>query len=598
MDTRQLNAVLKRSFMKIALGQINTTVGDIPANIEKMLDFAKRAKQASADLIVFPELAITGYPPLDLLLKDSFIHANLEGLHRLKDLIEIPAIVGFVDINPGKGKYLFNSCAFLEDGAVKAVQHKTLLPTYDVFDEDRYFQPASQHTPILFKDLNIGLSICEDIWTRADILEKLSYQVDPLQLLSEKKPELLINISASPFGTGKEHIRQELVKEQTRRHKLPMIYVNSVGGNDQLIFDGRSFVMNERGELVAMAKAFEEDLIYVDVEQTITQEEKTERANVAQAKIAPGRDPRESSIRLTGKIEEFSSDRTVNTLAALVLGTRDYMRKCGFKKAVIGLSGGIDSAVTAAIAVKAVGRENVMGIAMPSPFSSQHSVDDATDLAESLGIEFHIIPIEPAMTAYDGMLGDLFKGKERDVTEENIQARIRGAILMAASNKFGHLVLATGNKSELAVGYCTLYGDMCGGLAVISDLPKMLVYDVARYINEEAGKPIIPVSTIDKPPSAELRPDQLDQDTLPPYVILDGILHAYVEQRRKPDEIVRLGYRPEVVQDVINRIDRNEYKRKQAAPGLKVSSRAFGMGWRMPIAQRFQEKATAQAGAP
>ncbi|MCC6977047.1 MAG: NAD+ synthase [Candidatus Melainabacteria bacterium] len=559
--------------MKIALGQINTTVGDITANIEKMLDFASRAKKAKADLIVFPELAVAGYPPLDLLLKDSFIQANLEGVHKLKDSLEIPAIVGFVDINHGKGKHLYNACAFLEDGAIKAVQHKTLLPTYDVFDEDRYFQPASQHTPILFRDINIGLSICEDIWTRGDILEKLSYQIDPLQILSEKKPELLINISASPFAVGKEHIRQELVKEQTRRHKLPMVYVNSVGGNDQLIFDGRSFVMNEKGELVALAKAFEEDLIFVDVDSR-----------------------KETGVKLQGTIEEFSSDRTVNTLAALVLGTRDYMRKCGFQKAVIGLSGGIDSAVTAAIAVKAVGKENVMGIAMPSPFSSQHSIDDARELAESLGIEFHIIPIEPAMNAYDTMLAGLFQGRGRDVTEENIQARIRGAILMAASNKMGHLVLATGNKSELAVGYCTLYGDMCGGLAVISDLPKMMVYDVARYINEEAGKPVIPVSTIDKPPSAELRPNQLDQDSLPPYVILDGILHAYVEQRRKPDEIIRLGYRPEVVQDVINRIDRNEYKRKQAAPGLKVSSRAFGMGWRMPIAQRFREKATVQAG--
>ncbi len=584
--------------MKIALGQINTTVGDITGNIDRMLDFANRAKAAAADVIVFPELAITGYPPLDLLLKDSFIQANLDGLHKLKERLPIAAIVGFVDVNHGKGKHLFNACAFLEGGAIKAVQHKTLLPTYDVFDEDRYFQPASQHTPIQFKDINIGLSICEDIWTRGDILEKLSYQIDPLQLLSEKKPELLINISASPFGVGKEHIRLELVKEQTRRHHLPMIYVNSVGGNDQLIFDGRSFVMNEKGELVAMARAFEEDLIYVDVELTENAAAKTSKPKETEAKIAPGKTMKETSVKLTGTIEEFSSDRTVNTLAALVLGTRDYMGKCGFKRAVIGLSGGIDSAVTAAIAVKAVGKENVMGIAMPSPFSSKHSVDDARELAENLGIEFHIVPIEPAMKAYESMLAPLFTGREPDVTEENIQARIRGAILMAASNKMGHLVLATGNKSELAVGYCTLYGDMCGGLAVISDLPKMMVYDVARYINEEAGKPVIPVSTIDKPPSAELRPDQLDQDSLPPYVILDGILHAYVEQRRKPDEIIRLGYRPEVVQDVINRIDRNEYKRKQSAPGLKVSSRAFGMGWRMPIAQRFQEKATEPAGTP
>jgi len=584
--------------MKIALGQINTTVGDITGNVDKMLEFASRAQEAACDLIVFPELAVSGYPPLDLLLKDSFIQANLDGLHRLRERLPIAAVVGFVDVNHGKGRHLFNACAFLESGAIKFVQHKTLLPTYDVFDEDRYFQPASQHTPVLYKDVNIGLSICEDIWTRGDILEKLSYQVDPLQLLSEKQPQLLINISASPFGIGKEHIRLELVKEQTRRHKLPMIYLNSVGGNDQLIFDGRSFVMNEKGELVAMAKAFEEDLIFVEVESVETPSEKSARAKETAAKIAPGKTEKETALKLKGTITEFSSDRTVNTLAALVLGTRDYMGKCGFKRAVIGLSGGIDSAVTAAIAVKAVGKENVMGIAMPSPYSSKHSIDDARELAENLGIEFHIVAIEPAMKAYDGMLAPLFAGRQQDVTEENIQARIRGGILMAASNKMGHLVLATGNKSELAVGYCTLYGDMCGGLAVISDLPKMLVYDLARYINEEAGKPVIPVSTIDKPPSAELRPDQLDQDSLPPYVILDGIIHAYVEQRRRPDEIIRLGYRPEVVQDVINRIDRNEYKRKQSAPGLKVSSRAFGMGWRMPIAHRFQEKATAPAGPP
>lgn len=581
--------------MKIALGQINTTVGDITGNTDKMLDFANRAQDAGADLIVFPELAVAGYPPMDLLLKDSFIQANLDGLQKLKERLKIAAVVGFVEVNHGKGRHLFNACAFIEKGAIKFVQHKTLLPTYDVFDEDRYFQPAAQHTPIQFGDFSIGLSICEDIWTRGDILEKMSYQVDPLQLLSEKKPELLINISASPFAVGKDHIRLELVKEQTRRHNLPMIYVNSVGGNDQLIFDGRSFVMNEKGDLIAMAKAFEEDLIFVDVEQKETP--KSAKTRQTEAKIAPGRVKKEGALTFRGTVEEFSHDRTVNTLAALVLGTRDYMRKCGFKRAVIGLSGGIDSAVTAAIAVKAVGKENVMGIAMPSPFSSQHSIDDARELAENLGIEFHIVPIEPAMKAYDTMLAPLFHGRESDVTEENIQARVRGAILMAASNKFGHLVLATGNKSELAVGYCTLYGDMCGGLAVISDLPKMMVYDVARYINEEAGKPVIPVSTIDKPPSAELRPNQLDQDSLPPYVILDGILYAYVEQRRKPDEIIRLGYRPEVVQDVINRIDRNEYKRKQAAPGLKVSSRAFGMGWRMPIAQRFQEKATASTGS-
>ena len=348
-----------------------------------------------------------------------------------------------------------------------------------------------------------------------------------------------------------------------------MMYVNQVGGNDQLIFDGRSLVVDAHGQLAARGAAFEEELLFVDIES---------------------KGGAENQYSLRGTIKEFPSDRTANVLSALILGTRDYMSKCNFRKAVIGLSGGIDSAVVCAIAAKAVGPENVLGVAMPSPYSSQGSLDDAQQLAKALGVTYEVIAIEKAMLAYDDMLADQFKGLSRDVTEENIQARIRGATLMSISNKLGNLVLTTGNKSELAVGYCTLYGDMCGGLAVISDVPKMLVYDLARYINEEAGKEIIPRSTIEKPPSAELRPGQIDQDSLPPYVVLDGIIHAYVEQRRTVDEIVRLGYQPEVVKDVINRIDRNEYKRKQAAPGLKITARAFGVGWRMPIAQKFQER--------
>lgn len=568
--------------MKIALAQINTTVGDISGNVDRMLEFAKRAKQGAADLIIFPELAVTGYPPMDLLLKDSFIQANLEGLKRLqRDLPEIACLVGFVDINQGKGRHLYNACAFIENGNLQSVQYKTLLPTYDVFDEDRYFEPASHHVPVQFKNLRIGISICEDIWTQPDLPESKNYQIDPLEILAEKSPNIMINISASPFAVGKEHVRLELVKQQTKRHKMPIIYVNSVGGNDQLIFDGRSFAMDAQGQIVARGKAFEEDLIFIDVEETVLTGEKP-------------------TLKITSiSAENFaqSSDRTAETYAALVLGTRDYVGKCGFKRAVIGLSGGIDSAVTAALAVAAVGKENVLGIAMPSPFSSQHSIDDAKILAENLGIEFQIVLIEQSMKAYDSMLSPLFANLADDVTEENLQARIRGAILMAVSNKKGHLVLATGNKSEIAVGYCTLYGDMCGGLAVISDLPKMAVYDVARYINQQAGRAIIPENTIEKAPSAELRPDQFDQDSLPPYVILDAIIFAYVEQRRPIAEIIRLGYSPEVVQDVINRIDRNEYKRKQAAPGLKVSSRAFGVGWRMPIAQKFKENASFQPEA-
>jgi NAD+ synthase (glutamine-hydrolysing) len=554
--------------MKVALGQINPTVGDIAGNVEKILKNAERAKEAGASLVIFPELAICGYPPMDLLLKDSFVQANLDGLHHIKsELKGITAMVGFVDINPGSGRPLYNALAYLEDGVIKAIQYKTLLPTYDVFDEDRYFEPASNYAVCSVNGVRCGLSICEDIWNYKQVMPKPRYQMDPVEKIVEHHPQLLVNISASPYALGKEHIRHELVRNQAIRHNIPVIYVNQVGGNDQLIFDGRSIVIDAEGRLAAQAKAFQEDLLVVELTES--------------GEAQP--------LKATGEIRNYSCDRTVNALEALVLGTRDYVEKCGFKKAVVGLSGGIDSAVVAAIACRAIGSENVIGVAMPSPYSSQHSIDDAASLAKSLDIEMKLIPIEPAMTAFDQMLAKEFTGKERDVTEENIQARARGMILMSLSNKFGYLVLTTGNKSELAVGYCTLYGDMCGGLAVISDLPKMLVYDLARYINEEAKREIIPRSTIDKPPSAELRPGQTDQDSLPPYVVLDGILHAYIEQRRKPDEIVRLGYRPEVVMDVINRVDRNEYKRKQAAPGLKVTQRAFGVGWRMPIAQRFKE---------
>jgi NAD+ synthase (glutamine-hydrolysing) len=556
--------------MKVALGQINTTIGDIDGNIDKMVAFAINAKQGGARLIIFPELAVCGYPPMDLLLKDSFIAANLKGLDRLRESVtDIAVLVGFVDSNPGDGRPLYNACAFIDGGEIKARQYKTLLPSYDVFDEDRYFEPAHEYVQITIDGINVGLSICEDIWNAKQINTKPRYLIDPIERLVEKKPQLLVNISASPFSIGKEHIRHDLVRKQARKHHIPIIYVNQVGGNDELIFDGRSIVVNAEGELIARGNEFTEDLIYVDIE------------------------PGETALQvLNGIIRTSSDDRTINSYKAVVLGTKDYVRKCGFSKTLIGLSGGIDSAVTAAIAVKALGAENVVGVAMPSPYSSQGSLDDAEALAKNLGMEYRVIPIEPAMIAFNDMMGPMFEGTNRDVAEENIQARVRGTILMAISNKFNYLVLTTGNKSELAVGYCTLYGDMCGGIAVISDLLKTLVYDLAKYINEEAGKEIIPRSTIEKPPSAELRPNQTDQDSLPPYVVLDGILQAYVEQRRKPDEIVRLGYKPEVIMDVINKTDRSEYKRHQAAPGLKVTTRAFGFGWRMPIAQRFKDTVT------
>ncbi|MBI4532576.1 MAG: NAD+ synthase [Candidatus Melainabacteria bacterium] len=546
--------------MKIALAQINPTVGDVEANVEKILAFGSQAREAGARLVVFPELAVCGYPPMDLLLKDSFVHANLAGLNKVREKLNgIAAVLGFVDLNPGTGRPLYNSCAVLEEGNIKAVQHKTLLPTYDVFDEDRYFEPASSYVCCEIDGLRLGLSICEDIWNYRELYPRPRYQIDPIAKIIEHRPDVLFNISASPFTATKHHIRQELVRNQALSHNLPVIYVNQVGGNDELIFDGRSIAINSQGRLIARASAFEEDLLIVDLDSP------------------------------SGTIRECPEDETINTYMALVLGTKDYMHKCGFNQAVIGLSGGIDSAVTASLACRAIGPENVLGIAMPSPYSSSGSVEDARCLAENLGIRFQVIPINEPMQSFSKLLTPHFDRRYPDVTEENIQARLRGLILMALSNKFGYLVLATGNKSELAVGYCTLYGDMCGGLAVISDVPKMMVYDLARYINEEAGKDIIPVSTMEKAPSAELRPNQLDQDTLPPYVVLDGIIHAYVEQRKGLEDIVRLGYRPEVAMDVVNRIDRNEYKRYQAAPGLKVTARSFGFGWRMPIAHRFRE---------
>ena len=547
--------------MKVAVAQINPTVGDIHGNVSKIIDYGHRAKALGAQLVIFPELAVCGYPPMDLLLKDSFIRANQEGLDCIaRDLSDIDVIVGFVDVNLSAGRPLHNACALLSGGKRVSVQHKTLLPTYDVFDEDRYFEPAKSHKPMQVNGTAIGASICEDIWNDEELMPHPRYQSDPMRALALDHPNMIINISASPYSLAKENIRHELVRHQAMKSSVPVFYVNQVGGNDELIFDGRSIVVDAKGRLIAAAAAFEEDLIVVDTET--------------------GQGP----VKLT------PTDATVNVYEALVLGTRDYMRKCKFQKAVIGLSGGIDSAVVCALACKAVGAENVLGVAMPSPHSSAGSIDDARALAEHLGIEFRIVPIAAPMSAFDKILAPSFEGTKPDTTEENIQARLRGMTLMALSNKFGYLVLTTGNKSELAVGYCTLYGDMCGGLAVISDVPKTLVYDLANYINEVEGREVIPRSTIEKPPSAELRPGQKDQDTLPPYVVLDGIIHAYVEQRKSAEEIVKLGYKPEVVMEVIDRIDRNEYKRYQAAPGLKVTARSFGFGWRMPIAQGFKER--------
>jgi NAD+ synthase (glutamine-hydrolysing) len=565
--------------MKVAIAQINPTVGDIAGNVKKIIEFGRRALEHNAELVIFPEMAVCGYPPMDLLLMETFVQAALAGIDTIaRELRDISVIVGCVDRNRGVGRPLHNACMLLQGGKLAAVQYKTLLPTYDVFDEDRYFEPAHSYSLMNVNGSHVAASICEDIWNDADISPVPRYLTDPISLIAEQHPDFLVNISASPYSLGKENVRHELVRHQALRHKMPVFYVNQVGGNDELIFDGRSIVVDSSGKLIASAAAWKEDLIIVDLEHN------------------------------RGEIRETSADTTENVHDALVLGTRDYMAKCGFKKSVVGLSGGIDSAVVCALAARAVGAENVVGVSMPSPHSSDHSVRDARELAENLGIEYHVVPIQKPMTAFDDILSTVFAGTKSDTTEENIQARLRGMTLMAMSNKFGYLVLTTGNKSELAVGYCTLYGDMCGGLAVISDVPKMLVYDLARYINESASRYaskgvnskredsglVIPLSTIEKPPSAELRPGQKDQDTLPAYVVLDGILHAYVEQRLSADEIVRLGYKPEVVMEVINRIDSNEYKRYQAAPGLKVTAQSFGFGWRMPIAQRFKERLNAR----
>jgi NAD+ synthase (glutamine-hydrolysing) len=547
--------------MKIGVAQINPTVGDIPGNVSKIIDFGRRAKAGGADLVVFPELAVCGYPPMDLLLKDNFVQANLDGLEEIAQaLSDVYVMVGFVDRNAGAGRPLHNACALLHEGYRVAVQYKTLLPTYDVFDEDRYFEPAREYISMPVKGTVFGVSICEDIWNDDRIYPNPRYVVDPISHIVEHDIKALINISASPYSLAKENLRFDLVRNQALRNKVPVVYVNQVGGNDELIFDGRSIAVDADGKLVASAKAFDEDLIFLDLESN------------------------------DGDLRKTPKEAVENIYDALVLGTRDYVQKCKFKKVVLGLSGGIDSAVVAALAAEAIGPENVVGVSMPSPFSSQGSLDDAQALARNLGIEYHVVPIEPAMKSFESMLEPVFDGTARDITEENVQARARGMILMSLSNKFGYLVLTTGNKSELAVGYCTLYGDMCGGLALISDVPKTMVYDLARYMNRRAKGEVIPQNTIDKPPSAELRPNQTDQDTLPPYDVLDGILHEYVEQRRSAAEIVKLGYKPEVVMDVINRIDRNEYKRYQAAPGLKVTGRSFGFGWRMPIAQGFREK--------
>jgi NAD+ synthase (glutamine-hydrolysing) len=557
--------------MKICLAQINPTIGAYKQNKIKIRKFISAAKKKKADLVVFPELSIVGYPPKDLLGLSGFVDSNLEALEEVKNSVTgISAIVGFVDRNLARrGKSLYNAAAYISNRKIVSRHYKSLLPTYDVFDEDRYFEPTGDISIVKISGRKFGISICEDAWGVDEVWPGKIHHKNPLECMIKQGAEIILNISASPFSIGKQEGRQRMLASHARRYNVPIVFVNQIGGNDDLVFDGDSMVINKNGDVVDRALSFEEDLLMVDFRGS----------NVSACK---------SKSKLVKKRIQ-SADRegeVVSVFKALVLGTRDYTKKCGFKKAVIGLSGGIDSAVTAVIATKALGKGNVLGVTMPSSFSSKGSVDDSKVLAERLGIDFETIPIRSVYNTYTKTLSGIFAGLPFDVTEENLQARIRGKILMAISNKFGYLVLTTGNKSELAVGYCTLYGDMCGGLAVISDVPKTLVYGLAKYINR--SKEIIPTDTIEKPPSAELRPNQKDQDSLPPYGILDGVLRAYVEESKDVCDIIEMGYDKSLVKDIINRVDRNEYKRKQAAPGLKITTKAFGTGRRMPLAQQYK----------
>lgn len=542
--------------MKIGFAQINPIVGDLSGNFEKIAGAYERLTAAGAELVVTPELAVTGYPPQDLLFKSRFVPQNLEILEKLQTRVRgAGLLVGFVDRNQGRGKPFHNAAALLQSGVPIAKAHKSLLPTYDVFDEDRYFEPARSVAPLMFGNKKIGVTICEDIWTE-HYLPRPLYDIEPVRSLVEQGAEIILNLSASPFGLGKPAVRREMVATLARTYRRSICYCNAVGGNDQLVFDGNSIAVNSRGDLIAQLPAFRtaEEIVDTEASQPVQLKEVDDMADLFEA---------------------------------LSLGLRDYLTKCNFKSAVLGLSGGIDSAVIAAVAVNALGAENVLGASMPSPYSSRGSIDDALVLAKNLGIKCLQIPIANAFAAFKAQFAEVFAGLPEDTTEENMQSRLRGMILMALSNKFGHLLLTTGNKSELAVGYCTIYGDMAGGLAVISDVPKTMVYELARWINRRGE--IIPPSTIEKPPSAELKPGQTDQDSLPPYDVLDEILRLYVEENMSARDIIAHGFEEKTVRWVQRRVDLNEYKREQAAPGIKVSSRAFGLGRRMPIAQQYVE---------
>ena len=554
--------------MKIAIAQINPIIGDLLGNTQKILEMSQQAASENVRLLLTPELSICGYPPRDLLLNPSFVESIDKTLQKLAE--DLPAnlavLVGTVVKNSPAhitgGKNLFNSMALLENGKIQQFFHKRLLPTYDVFDEKRYFEPGLQANSFKLDNLHIGVTICEDLWNDEEFWGKRSYAVNPIADLANLGVDLIVNLSASPYTVGKQHLREAMLKHSAVNFQQPIIYTNQVGGNDDLIFDGRSFALNKQGEIVCRAKGFVSDFLTVEFN--------ADKQDLQLGHISP--------------IDESEDKEIWN---ALVLGVKDYVGKCRFSKVLLGLSGGVDSALVAAIATAALGKENVIGVLMPSPYSSEHSISDALALAANLDIQTQLLPIGELMASFDKSLGELFAGTEFGIAEENLQSRIRGNLLMAISNKFGYLLLSTGNKSEVAVGYCTLYGDMNGGLSVIADVPKTRVYSLCKWLNSHQQKEVIPENILTKAPSAELKPGQVDQDSLPPYEILDDILDRLIHQHQSAAEIITAGHEPAIVDRVLQLLSRAEFKRRQAAPGLKITDRAFGTGWRMPIASSW-----------
>ena len=557
--------------MKIAIAQLNPTIGDITNNAQQIISAAKTAAKQNVRLLLTPELSLCGYPPRDLLLYPGFVESMAQELKAIATQVpkNLAVLVGTVETNPhanSKGqKPHYNSVALIDGREIKQIFHKRLLPTYDVFDDDRYFEPGYEANCFTLDSIKIGVSICEDLWNDEQFWGKRNYEVNPIEELAKLGVDIIVNLSASPYTVGKQKLREAMLNHAAISYQKPILYANQVGGNDDLVFDGHSVVFDSSGKVVCRGKGFESDLLVVKLEQL---------------RPSPGNEYRSPLTSLTkGEINQ-------EIFSALVLGVTDYARKCGFSKAVLGLSGGIDSALVAAIASAALGAENILGVLMPSPYSSEHSISDAEDLVNNLGIKSQKLPIKEAMTAYDTLLEPLFSGTEFGVAEENIQSRIRGNLLMAIANKFGYLLLSTGNKSEMAVGYCTLYGDMNGGLAVIADVPKTMVFKLCHWLNRDGE--IIPVNIINKPPSAELKPDQKDSDSLPPYEILDDILERIVCQHQSVSDIVKAGHEIETTIKVMKLVTRAEFKRRQAPPGIKITDRAFGTGWRMPIAKRLQ----------